>query len=399
MPVWRPRRRLRRPRPYDPQQLVQLLVHKTGRWRVLGNQVLNVRDDFLLAAGCQQSFQPLDPARQHVPAQRMVVDHAHLFLVRSEYGFADTVEFLDQLLSGTQTGEMNVDVLIWHLAGEANHVLREIDDPDRLAHIENKNLRALAAGRCLENERHGFGDGHEIAACLWVGDFDGSARGNLRLEDRNHAAVAAEHVAETHGHASRADAVRAAGGDDSFAHALGRAHHTDRIDRLVRGDHQQAPHVVLKRYIHQVPGTQDVIAHCFAEMRFHHGHMFVRGRMEDTVYVVPVKHFRQTKTVADIAQGRHQFQLRIFFAKLVFDAEELALRLVECHQTGRLIARNLTAQLRADGARGARDENGSSGDARADWRVVQPDGLAAQQIVYRQVAHLCGQKLSAEQLV
>ncbi len=51
----------------------------------------------------------------------------------------------------------------------------------------------------MENERNGFGDGHEVASDVFVGDGDWPAVFDLLEEERDDGAVAAEDVAEADG--------------------------------------------------------------------------------------------------------------------------------------------------------------------------------------------------------
>ena len=78
-------------------------------------------------------------------------------------------------------------------------LLGQVDDLDRLAHVEQEDLAALAHGGGLEHELDGLGDGHEVARHLRVRDGDGPAGGDLLLEDRDDRAGGAEHVAEPDG--------------------------------------------------------------------------------------------------------------------------------------------------------------------------------------------------------
>ena len=82
---------------------------------------------------------------------------------------------------------------------EQDQVAGQVDDLDRLAHVEHEDLTAAAHGGGLQDELDGFGDGHEVAAHLGMGDGDRTAGGDLLLEDGDDAAVGAEHVAEADG--------------------------------------------------------------------------------------------------------------------------------------------------------------------------------------------------------
>ena len=80
----------------------------------------------------------------------------------------------------------------------------------------------------------------KIAAHLGVRDRDRPARLDLLEEARHDAAVAAEHVAEPHGHEARAAARVAIVLNDQLGDALGGAHDARWIDGLVGGDQDEA---------------------------------------------------------------------------------------------------------------------------------------------------------------
>src|SRR5262249_33109743 len=67
----------------------------------------------------------------------------------------------------------------------------------------------------LQNELHRFGNRHEVAHDLGIGDRYRTARGNLLAELGDHAARAAEHVAEAHH-----DEARPVGALQCLAHHL-----------------------------------------------------------------------------------------------------------------------------------------------------------------------------------
>lgn len=52
-------------------------------------------------------------------------------------------QLLVELLAGAQAGERDLDVLVRAQAGEPDHLARDIDDPDRLTHVENEDLTPL----------------------------------------------------------------------------------------------------------------------------------------------------------------------------------------------------------------------------------------------------------------
>ena len=59
-----------------------------------------------------------------------------------------------------------------------------------------KTSPPVAEGGRLEHELHGLVDAHEEPGHAGVGDRDRTAGGDLAHEGRDHAAAAAEHVAE-----------------------------------------------------------------------------------------------------------------------------------------------------------------------------------------------------------
>src|SRR5579859_6343400 len=77
-------------------------------------------------------------------------------------------DFLEQLLARADAGELDLDVDIGPQPGQANHLTRQMDDLDRLAHIEHKNPPAMIFGmveterRSLQHQLDRLADGHEI---------------------------------------------------------------------------------------------------------------------------------------------------------------------------------------------------------------------------------------------
>ena len=58
-----------------------------------------------------------------------------------------------------QAGELDVDLA----AGQVDQLLRDVDDPHRLAHVEHQRLTGLADGSRLDHELARLLDGHEVA--------------------------------------------------------------------------------------------------------------------------------------------------------------------------------------------------------------------------------------------
>ena len=95
-------------------------------------------------------------------------------------------ERLVELLAGAQP-----DVLDRHrirvTPGQPREVARQVDDADRLAHVEDEQVARLAEQRRLEDEPGRLGDGHEVAGHLGVRDRQRHALAELALEERHDA--------------------------------------------------------------------------------------------------------------------------------------------------------------------------------------------------------------------
>jgi hypothetical protein len=68
-----------------------------------------------------------------------------------------------ELLAGRETGEHHLDVLVGLEAREADHLAREVGDAHGLAHLEDEDLATATRARGLQDQLHGFGNGHEVA--------------------------------------------------------------------------------------------------------------------------------------------------------------------------------------------------------------------------------------------
>ena len=152
--------------------------------------------DITRLAGRSQATEPrLDIAFRHAVAY----EDADLLMGSGGCVLKKRAQFFVELLAGAHTGELDPDILIWPQARQQNQVSGQIDDLDRVTHIQDADLAARSDGGGLQDELASLGDGHEEAAHIGMGDGDRSARGDLLLEDGDDAAVGAEDVAEAHG--------------------------------------------------------------------------------------------------------------------------------------------------------------------------------------------------------
>jgi hypothetical protein len=109
-------------------------------------------------------------------------------------------------------------------------------------------------------------------------------RGQLPLEQRDHAPVAAQHVAEAHGAEVGARVgQRGPPEDDLLGHALGGAHHAGRMHRLVGADQHELLGPEARRHLGHAQRAQDVVPRRLDHVLLHQRHVLVGGRVEDEV--------------------------------------------------------------------------------------------------------------------
>ncbi|MNP15376.1 hypothetical protein D3C76_1077300 [compost metagenome] len=66
-----------------------------------------------------------------------------------------------------------------------DHLLGQLDDPHRLAHVQDKNIAALPHGARLNHQLRRFRDGHEVSSDLRMRDSQRTARLDLFVKQRN----------------------------------------------------------------------------------------------------------------------------------------------------------------------------------------------------------------------
>ncbi len=121
--------------------------------------------------------------------------------------------------------------------------------------------------------------------------------------------------------------------------------------------------------------------------------------MKDDLRRVLRKQGAHARFVAHVGdQGKH-VHLRARASQLPVDLEQRELGALDEKNLRRLEARDLTRELRADGPAGPGDHHALSGQELAELRLVEEDGLAAQQILDLDVADARHLHLALENLV
>src|SRR4026208_1584916 len=82
-------------------------------------------------------------------------------------------------------------------SGEPDKIFGEIENANRLTHVENESLATIFHRCGLEDEIDRLGDGHEEAIHVGMRDGDRPAIRNLPFEDGNDTAATAEYISKT----------------------------------------------------------------------------------------------------------------------------------------------------------------------------------------------------------
>src|SRR6516225_9838214 len=117
-------------------------------------------------------------------------------MARWGHVFPFVAEFLEQLFTRPQPGELDANVAVRRASGELNEVPRKIQNPDWFAHIEQEYLPAGPLCSTLEHQSGSFGDGHKVPGHFRVRHLYRSAGANLPGKNRHDAAGRTENVAE-----------------------------------------------------------------------------------------------------------------------------------------------------------------------------------------------------------
>ena len=303
-----------------------------------------------------------------------------------------------KLFAGTQAGVDDRDIHIRLIAGQADQVAGHGVDLDRLAHIEHEDLAALGVIAGLQDERNRFGNRHKETRDVGMCDRHRAALRDLLLKERDHAAVAAEHVAETHRNEFR---IRFAVHHlhDHLAQTLGSAHDVCRVDRLIRGDQDKFLDAVLDGGLRHLVRAEHVVLDRLVRAVLHQGHVLVRRRVEYDLRPVFAQHNIQTRRIAYRTDQNDKVQRRIFPLKLHLDVIRIVFINIKNQKLLRVALRNLPAQLAADRSAAARHHDDLAGNILADLVDVDLDRLAPQKILDLDLLELADADVFVDQLV
>ena len=223
--------------------------------------------------------------------------------------------------------------------------------------------------RCLEHQGYGFGDRHEVADDPFICDGHRPAFCDLLLEERDHAAVAAQHVSEPDGHEVGVGlAVHHL--HYHLAQTLGRAHDIGRVHGLVGRDKDEFFNPGCCRSLRYFIGSFNVVFDRLVRAVLHERHMFMRGGVEDDIRMIFLHDALHASCVAHGSDQRHQVELRTCPLQLLLDGVGVVLIDIEDDQHPRIRLGDLPAELAADGTAAARHQDGLSFQGRQDLFVI-----------------------------
>lgn len=313
---------------------------------------------------------------------------AENFLVRRREGvlFGGEQLFVE-LLTRTQTGILDLDVDIGSESGQIDHPAGQVGDLDGGAHIKNEDFIALPHHGGFEHEAAGFGNGHEIADDVGMGDGERTALLQLLAETGDDAAVAAEHITETggdelglSGNLALADA-HAEGLHVDLGQTLGSTHDVGGVDSLVGRHHDKTLHTVFHGRIGQDAGAHDIGQNGLTGIFLHQRHMLIGRSMENGLRTVFAHHVVDPGGYAHIANDRHDIDFRIIILDLEADVVHRGLGYVEEHQTFQTEGTKLAAEFAADGAGSSGNEHHLALKFVDDVLHIYPDFRTPEQIL------------------
>ena len=308
-------------------------------------------------------------------------------------------ELLVELLAWAETHVLDLDVDIRGQSGESDEVPGHVVDLHRLAHVEDEDLAALRVVRRLEHQGDGLRDGHEVADDPLVGDGHRTAFCDLLLEKRDDGAVRAEDVTETDRDEVGLRVLPVHHLDDHLTDALRGTHDVRRVHGLIRGDQDETLHAGVGCGTGGLQGAHDVILDRFVRAHLHERYVLMCGRMEDHVRLVLLHHAADTVRVPAGADEGHEVQLRVLHEELLLDAVSIVLVNVEDDELLRLVACDLTTELRADRSATAGDEDGLSLDHTEDFFVVDLDRFTTEEVEDVDVTELADADFAVDELV
>ena len=210
-------------------------------------------------------------------------------------------------------------------------------------------------------------------------DGDGSAGGDLLLEDGDDGAVGAEDVPESNG-GELGFAVDGERLHEELCDAFGGAHDAGRVDGLVGGDEDAGVDFGALCGSDDVEGTDDVVFHGLGGVCLHEGDVFMGGGVEDDLRACGLHDVEEPLGVVDIGDDGPHGDVGECAEQLAFEVEERVLGLFDEDDLHGAEAGDLSAEFGADGAAGAGDEDDFVVQVLGDDVAGEAHGRAAEEV-------------------
>src|SRR5690606_880712 len=266
--------------------------------------------------------------------------------------------------------------------GQSQQILRKVEDPHRLAHFQHRHVAAnVREERGQKNELDSLRDRHEVTRGLRVRDRDRLPSLELALEDRNHAAVAAENVAEAHRGVRRGRVTLLEIQHDHFREALRRTHDAHGAHRLVCTDQDELLRAVHASSAGYAPGSDHVVPDRLPDIGLHQRHVFVSGRVKHPIGAVRLEHPLYRDVVYHVSDHRNDVEVGETVTKIQLEKEQARLHLIEKDEGSRSVKRYLPCQLGPDGPGRPGDQNRPAVEIRRQFRQFEPDRLPPQEVL------------------
>ena len=237
-------------------------------------------------------------------------------------GLALVPELLVQLLAGPGADELDLRRRL--LAGEADHVLGEVDDLHRLAHVEHVDLAAAADRAGLDDERRRLRDRHEVARHLGVRDGQRPAALDLAPEDRHDRARTSRarcRSARRRSASARRRGARTSRRPTRRAPSTGPSRSSGSTALSVEmSTNRSAPNSTATSAT--AACREHVVPHGLERVRLHQRHVLVRRGVEDDLGPVALEDLPQLRAVAAVGEHRHARGELALVDELALDLEE-----------------------------------------------------------------------------
>ena len=187
--------------------------------------------------------------------------------------------------------------------------------------------------------------------------------------------------------------------NDHLTDALRGPHDVGRIHRLVGRDHNKPLGSVIGCRHRGIERSAYIILNGLAGTDLHQRHMLVCGCMVDDIRPVFAENPVDPLHIPDRSNQNHKIKLRVFTLQLLLDVIGAVLIDINDDQLSRAMSRDLTAQLRSDGAASAGDTDHLSLYIADDRINIDLHRISSEEILHLNIVQLGDADLAVYQLV